>query len=228
MRVRRGLAGARALLGAALVAGCALEGEYARTNPFDPGGVMRLSLAGPDSAVYAGQRVRFTVEADRPLPMGSLLVGWRSSDPITLVAGTGGEYVVLNATAQFRAIEVSAEFDSVRVVRTVLVGQTVASLDLWCGPAAGPAAACDATPFATGTGFVVRTTMADSSTTPIRSPIFALQRAVLSSSDSSVARPASGAAGNGTLSMLAVAPGQAWLRARVDGVVDSVRVVVAP
>ena len=51
------------LLGATLAAGCALEDEYVRSNPFDPDGVLRLSIVGPDSAVYAGQRVRFTIEA---------------------------------------------------------------------------------------------------------------------------------------------------------------------
>lgn len=215
-------------MSAALSVACALEQPFERTNPFDIEGVLRLSLVGPDSAVFAGQRVRFTVASDRPLPSGDLLIGWRSSDPLKLIAGSNGEYVVTNATAQFVPVEVAAEFDSVRVVRTVLVGQKAATLDLWCGPASGPAVACDATPIGVGASVIVRTTMADSSTTPLRSPIFALQRAVLSSSDSSVARPAANAAGNGTLTWSALAPGQAWLRARVDGVLDSVRVVIAP
>lgn len=228
MRIARWTSRIAIALTALLGAACALEGPFERTNPFDIEGVLQLTLVGPDSAVFAGQRVRFTVTADRPLPPGDLLIGWRSSDPLKLIAGTNGEYVVTGATAQFVPVEIAAEFDSVRVVRTVLVGQKAATLDLWCGPAGGPAVACDATPVGVGATFLVRTTMADSSTTPLRSPIFALQRAVLSSSDSAVARPAANAAGNGTLAWQALSPGQAWLRARVDGVLDSVRVVIAP
>jgi len=228
MRAQRWTSRLAVSIAALLGAACALEGPFERTNPFDIDGILRMSLVGPDSAVFAGQRVRFTLETDRPLPPGDLLIGWRSRDPGRLIAGANGEYVVTNATAQFVAVEIAAEFDSVRVVRTVLVGQKATTLDLWCGPAGGPAVACDATPIIAGTSFVVRTIMADSSTTPVRSPIFALQRAVLSSSDSSVARPAANAAGDGTLTWSALAPGQAWLRARVDGVRDSVRVVVVP
>ena len=228
MRAARRASWGTALLATALAAACALEGEYARTNPFDPGGILTLSLVGPDSAVFVGQRIKLRVEADRPLPTGALLVGWRTSDPLTLVAGAEGEYVVTGATARFVVVEVAAQFDSVRVVRTIQVGQKAASMDLWCGPAGGPAVACDAATVPVGTSLVVRATMADSSTTPLRSPLYALQRAVLTSSDSAVARPAANAAGNGTITWQAMGPGQAWLRARVDGVLDSVRVVVAP
>jgi hypothetical protein len=206
--------------------GCELESPYARVNPFDPGGVVRLSLTGPDSAVFSGQRIRFTIEATHPLPTESAMIAWRSSDPRTLIAGTGGEYIVLTAaTSRFVPVQVTAMFDSVRVDRTVLVGQTAARLMLWCGPVGGPTVPCEAT---MGTSLLVRTTMADSSTTPVRQPLYALQRAVLTSSDSTVVRPTTNPAGDGTLSILAVAPGQAWLRVRVDGAGDSVRVVVKP
>lgn len=212
----------------ALCAACALEAPYARTNPFDPGGILTLSMTGPDSAVYVGQRIHFTVGADRSLPTGPLIIAWRSSDPLTLIAGTNGEYIVTNATARIVPIEVTAMFDSVRVSRTVLVGQTAARLTLACGPAGGPAVACDATPLVVGSSLAVRATMTDSSTTPLRQPLYALQRAGLGSSDTTVARPAPNAAGNGTVTFLAVAPGTAWLRVRVDGARDSVRVVVGP
>ena len=211
----------------AVLSGCALEPPFARTNPFDQGGVLRMSLSGPDSAVYSGQRIRFTIGADRPIETAGLIIGWRSSDKTVLIAGAQGEFVVgINATARLVPIEVTAMFDSVRVSRTVLVGQTAATLDLWCGAAGGPAVPCDASPVTAGTTVTLRTTMTDSSTTALRQPLFALQRAVLSSSDSTVVRAAVNAAGSGTLSVVAVAPGAAWFRARVDGVVDSVRIVV--
>lgn len=211
----------------AVIGGCALEPPFARTNPFDQGGVLRMSLSGPDSAVYSGQRIRFTIEADRPITPEALIIGWRTSDGTVLIAGAQGEFVVgINATARFMPIEVTALFDSVRVSRTVLVGQTAATLDLWCGAIGGPLVACDANPVVAGTTVTVRATMTDSSTTTLRQPLYALQRAVLSSSDSAVVRPAMNAAGNGTLSVVAVAPGAAWIRARVDGAVDSVRLVV--
>ncbi|MEY3701759.1 MAG: hypothetical protein RI891_1051 [Gemmatimonadota bacterium] len=221
MHVRRWVC---ALIGVALV-GCELESPYARVNPFDPGGVVRLSMSGPDSAVFAGQRVRYTVDASHPLPSGSAMIAWRSSDPLRLIAGTAGEYIVTNATARFVPVEVSVLFDSVRVSRTVLVGQTVARLALWCGPVGGPMIACEA---GAGTTLLVRATMADSSTTPVRQPLYAVQRAVVSSSDSSVVRPAVDAAGDGTLAVTARAAGQAWMRVQVDGARDSVLVVVRP
>ena len=206
---------------------CDLQAPYARTNPFDPEARIGLRLAGPDSSHTLGERLRFTVESDVPLPPGPLYVNWQSDNPALLVSGANGEFVVLSASARYAAIGVTATFGDVPVRRILLLGQSADTLRLACGSLAVPVA-CDATAIGIGATLDIRPRLADAHGNAVRSPADALGRAVVTSRTSGVVQPVPEGASAGVVRIRGLAAGSTWVVVRVDRGTDSVRVVVSP
>jgi hypothetical protein len=210
-----------------LAAACDLQAPYARTNPFDPGGTIRMRIVGPDSSHALGERLRFAIEADAALPPGPLYVNWQSDNPALLVSAANGEFVVLGASARFTELGITATFGEVPVRRTILLGQSADSLRLACGTMAVPAA-CDATPMTVGATLDVRPRLVDAFGNVVRSPSDALARAVLAARTAGVVQVLPDGAAAGVIRLRATAAGTSWVVVRVDRGTDSVRVVVSP
>ena len=210
-----------------LSAACDLQAPYARTNPFDPGAALGLRIVGPDSSHTLGERLRFTVEADAALPAGPLYVNWQSENPALLVSAANGEFVVLNASARFLELGVTATFGDVAIRRTVLVGQSADTLGLACGTVAVPTASGVAS-HAVGATLDVRPRMVDAHGNVVRSPTDALLRAVATARTPSAVQPLTEGAAAGVVRLRAIGAGSSWVVVRVDRGTDSVRVVVSP
>ncbi len=217
---------------ATVLLGCHLEEPFVRDNHWDPDASATKTLIAPDSTFSIGERFTVTLLADPPLPPGVPGILWTSNgvaNPETQVfAGGYGEFVVSRAHAGYLPVAVSARFGDAIVSTTVMVGQKLATFDLFCGSAAAPVA-CDAVPLAVGATRAVGSTMRDANTNDLVHREFLMQRAVTTSRDPAVlsAAPTSANA-NGVWTVRGVAPGTTWLVVAADGVRDSVRVVVGP
>lgn len=217
---------------AAAFLGCHLEEPFVRDNHWDPDGSATKTLVAPESTFSIGERFTVTLLADPPLPTGNLGILWSSNgvaNPETQVfAGAPGEFVVTKAHAGYLPVAVSARFGDAVVSATVMVGQKLATFDLFCGSAAAPVA-CDAVPLAVGATRVVGSLMRDANTNDLLHREFLMQRAQTVSRDPAVLSFAPTVANaNGAWTVLGVAPGATWLVVTADGVRDSVRVVVGP
>lgn len=116
----------RFALGAAMVAGlasCALDGPYARDNPFDPDADVVIRIVGPDSIHASFERITVTIEADSPLPPAPLGVSWESSNSGLLLALGGGAYRTGNLPSQYQPVQILVYFLDRVVSKTVYVGQ---------------------------------------------------------------------------------------------------------
>jgi hypothetical protein len=206
----------------AFVAGCALKEPFERTNPFDPDFEYELSIAGPDSVHTQGERFTMTLESTGPLPPGELFVGWRTSNPVIVTGGAGGEFVVLNSSAIYVPVALSAELGpDVVVSKTVYIGQGAATVVLTCPPAP-----CDDVPYAIGSMIDVHVEMRDANTNVMGQ--IALQRAQVTSRNNAVVTPVAQPIGPGYVRVSAAGAGTTWVLIRVDQATDSVRVIVAP
>lgn len=123
MRHRRQVLVALAVvLGAAGAVGCRIESPFARTNPFDAGGDVSLSLTGPDTVRGRGARFQMTLVTSHPFPPGDPLIRWSSSLPLLVVSAGRGEFVVTNDVGSYLAVEITAQLDSRLVGKTVIIG----------------------------------------------------------------------------------------------------------
>ena len=123
-RARHAAATGATVLAAAAIAACSIEPPLAHTNPFDPGAKAHFWLSGPDSVHGAGARFTMVLEGTKPLPPGSLLIGWHSSHPAMVVGGAGGEFLVMSASPTYVAVTIRAELGpDVVYAKTVYVGQ---------------------------------------------------------------------------------------------------------
>ncbi len=116
---------ARSVLVTALVAclaSCAVDGPYARDNPFDPDADVVIRIVGPDSIHASFERITFTIESDSPLPPAPLGVSWESSSALLLALG-GGAYRTGNLPAQYQPVQVLVYFLDRVVSKTIYVGQ---------------------------------------------------------------------------------------------------------
>lgn len=214
---------------------CELKGPYDRTNPFDPGSPYRMTLAGvPDTAHAEGQRFTASVQRDPPVALGTG-VQWVTTDPNVLNVPSalthlyGGEFIVSNrVTAEMKPAIVGVRLtDRVDVGRTLIVGQLSATLNLFCGTVAVPAA-CDAAPVAPGAGVLVRSAPRDSLNGIVRGLNFAMERAQVTIRTPGVLTSAVVPNTQGSYAFTAASVGETWVVIRADRATDSVRVVVAP
>lgn len=224
-----------ALVAMGMLASCRIEAPFVRDNPWDSGSTARLTLTGPDSAVSMGALIAVTLSAEPPLPPNGVIV-WKSNEdgdgvvpPETQVWTAGPAlFVVRRATAEFQRIAVSAQLDNNIVAWDVLVGQSVAALDLFCGTASAPVA-CDATPLTINATRQLGSTARDANTNPINRFEVAMARGSVTSRDPSVISTATTVPNAlGIVTVRAVGAGTTWVVMRVDQAVDSVRFVVAP
>ncbi len=122
-RGRRASAVGATLLAASLMS-CTIEPPLAHINPFDPGAKANFWISGPDSVHGAGTRFTMRLEGTKPLPSGSLLIGWHSSHPAMVAGGAGGEFLVMSASPTYVAVIIRAELgEDVVYAKTVYVGQ---------------------------------------------------------------------------------------------------------
>lgn len=230
----RGLA-LLAVVTASTLAGCRIEEPFARDNPWDTGSNARLTLTGPDSALSVGARIAVTLSATPALPPNGVIV-WKSNEagdgivPAETQVWTAGPglFEVRRATADFQRIAVAAKLDDNIVAWEVWVGQSVATLDLFCGTVTVPVA-CDATPMSINSTRQLGTIARDANTNPIGRFNVAMARGTITSRDPSVISTANTAPNaQGTVTARAVGAGATWVVMRIDGAVDSVRLVVTP
>lgn len=119
-RLRR-LATGGALLALA-AAGCSVEPPLARGNPFDPNTTADFWIAGPDSVQGNGTRFVMRLEGTGTIPPGSLLIGWRSSHPLLVAGGGGGEFMLMGAPTEYVPVLIRAELgEDIVFVKTVYV-----------------------------------------------------------------------------------------------------------
>ncbi len=220
----------------AVALGCHVEEPFARTNHWDAGGDAKKTLVAPDSTFAIGDTFTVTLTGIPPLPPGTLQIEWVSNgalDTATQVFPAGyGKFVVVRANAAFQVVPIAAEFDEVSVGTFVMVGQTLASLDLYCGTLAAQVA-CDATPLAVNGTRLVSTITSDRNTNALRRRDAMFARMTAVSRDASVLAvvpPSVPATPNMAIgyTVRGVSAGATWLVVSGDGVRDSVRVIVGP
>jgi hypothetical protein len=223
------------LVAASTLSSCRIEAPFARDNPWDTGSNARLELTGPDSALAVGARIAVTLSATPALPPNGVIV-WKSNEagdgiiPAETQVWTAGPglFEVRKATADFQRIAVSAKLDNNIVAWDVWVGQSVATLDLFCGTATVPVS-CDATPMTINATRQLGTIATDANTNPIGRFETAMARGSITSRDPSVVSTTLTAPNaQGTVTARAVGAGTTWVVMRVDRAVDSVRFVVTP
>lgn len=220
---------AAAMLCGIAVTSCHIEEPFSRNNLWDPGADVTMTLSGPDSTFSVGETFSVDLTGDPPLPPGQLQIEWTGvNDTATKVLPSGyGQFTVTLAHAQFQRVAVAAVFDDVIVAVTLVVGQSVAALGLYCG--ASPLVPCDASPMPVGTTRVIRSDMRDANGNVLRRRIYAMRRAVIVSRDPGVlAIEPNAPTVEDNWTVRAVGPGSTWVVVRADRALDSVRVVVAP
>jgi len=223
-----------ALVAASTLASCRIEEPFARDNPWDTGSNARLTLTGPDSVRSVGARIAVTLSASPAIPPNGVIV-WKSNEdgdgipPETQVWTAGpGLFEVRRATADFQRIAVTAQLDNNIVAWEVWVGQSVAFLDLFCGSATFQQP-CDATPMTINSTRQLGTIARDENTNPLGRFEVAMARGSITTRDPSVISTANTVPNaQGTVTARAVGAGATWVVMRIDGAVDSVRLVVVP
>lgn len=199
---------------ALLVAACALAGcghDFAPVNPFDPRYDLSIQIGGPDSATSDGQILTFSV-ATNPEWTASQGV-WASSAPGRLIPLGDGRFRVAQANYAGNVDTISVTYGPHVAKRTVRVRQRITSIQLTLQYGSRP----DSVWFdALGQSIPIGVAATDSSGAPVDAPATALQ---LTSRDLQVLTTA-------TDSGVSVANGRTWLVGTLDGVIDSLRVVV--
>ncbi len=220
-----------ALAAAAVAIGCHLEEPFVRDNLWDDKSTATRTLTGPDSTFSIGDTFSLQLVTVPALPPGAQF-DWSApgaADTATQVFAAGdGKFIVTRAHAGYAVVSLAAVFDGAQAGWQVRVGQKLATFDLFCGSVVAPAA-CDATPLAVNGTRSVLSTMRDANTNDIRRRNEVMLRATIVSRDPSVLSTSVNIANAaGTFTVRGVAPGATWFVVTVDGVTDSVRVVVGP
>lgn len=108
---------------ALFASGCALDGPYARDNPFDVDADVVITIIAPDSVHASNERFVVTVASESPLPPEPLGISWESSNSGLLLALGGGAYRTGNLTPQYLPVQILAYFGDRVVSRTIYVGR---------------------------------------------------------------------------------------------------------
>ncbi len=122
-RARHSRSAAFAAFAALCLSGCAIDGPYARDNPFDVDADVVITIIAPDSVHASNERFVVTVASESPLPPEPLGISWESSNSGLLLALGGGAYRTGNLSPQYLPVQILAYFGDRVVSKTVYVGQ---------------------------------------------------------------------------------------------------------
>lgn len=228
-----------------LAAACKLEPEFVRSNPLDSKSDMyRITLTGPDSTHSANARVQLTMHVDPPLPDVDYRIDWEAgpwygcvpvdsdgciAGPIVLaVAGANGAFEVIDARGDYRPILLSVSFGERAYSHPIMIGQKVARLELSCSEWTLPYDPCDDVPRQRDELFMIHPRAHDPAGIPITKKLDRVlaTRGTVVSRDSLIVMPMS--LQLGLVQLHSRNPGTTWIVLQIDGVADSIRVVVAP
>ena len=205
-----------------LAAACKLEPEFVRSNPLDSKSDMyRITLTGPDSTHPATAGPWYGCV---PVDSDGCIAG-----PIVLaVAGANGAFEVIDARGDYRPILLSVSFGELAYSHPIMIGQKVARLELSCSEWTLPYDPCDDVPRQRDEFFMIHPRAHDPAGIPITKKLDRVltTRGTVVSRDSLIVMPMS--LQLGLVQLHSRNPGTTWIVLRIDGVADSIRVVVAP